>query len=156
MQKILISSCLLGHPVRYDGAGKRLQHPILQRWFEQGRLVSLCPEIAGGLGVPRPAAEQQTGGRVITVTGDNVTESFESGARQALLVAQANHCQIAILKARSPSCGNEEVYDGTFSGHLIAGSGVTAKLLTQSGITVFNESQLPQAAQYLRELERLS
>ncbi|MBD1388050.1 DUF523 domain-containing protein [Neiella sp. HB171785] len=152
MPKILISSCLLGQPVRYDGAAKQLQHPILQQWFEQGLLVSMCPEIAGGLGVPRAAAEQQVDGRVITNTGADVTAAFERGARAALALAQANQCRLAVLKARSPSYGNNEVYDGSFSGRLMAGEGVTASLLRQAGIAVFNEDQLQQAAAYFAGL----
>lgn len=153
MQKILISACLLGDKVRYNGEIKLLDHPLLQTWQRQGRLVKVCPEVAGGLPVPRPAAEQQPDGRVITVRGADVTTAFDLGAKSALALAQQQNIRLALLKARSPSCGSGQVYDGSFQSHLIAGDGVTAALLKQSGIAVFDETQLEALQRRLEVLE---
>lgn len=156
MQKILVSACLLGHRVRYDGGAKALERPaqsVWHYWKEQGRLIPACPECAGGLAVPRQPAEKQHDGRILTIAGEDVTQPFGSGADLALALAQQHGIQLAILKANSPSCGNEMIYDGSFSGQLIEGEGVTAQALTQAGIRVFNENQISQAQAYLQWLE---
>ncbi len=162
MEAILVSSCLLGNPVRYDGAGKRCDHAILQGWIAQGRVVPFCPEVAGGLPTPRPPAEIRHGAggapvlagqsTVLEAGGADVSAAFIDGARQALALAQRRHVRIAILKEGSPSCGSTVIYDGSFSGQTIRGDGVTAALLRQHGIAVFSETQLPQAAAYLAQL----
>ncbi len=148
MQRILVSACLLGEPVRYDGKSLLQQHALLEAWREQGRLVSFCPEAAGGLDTPRAAAEIVGGdgydvlagkARVIDNTGRDVSTAFISGAQQALAICRQEHIQLAILSARSPSCGDGQIYDGQFSRQLKAGSGVTAALLKQNGVTVFNQ-----------------
>lgn len=148
-KKLLISACLLGQPVRYDGKSKPIEKvdwlALLQR---QQRLVVICPEVAGGLSTPRPPAEQR-GESVITVSGENVTQPFHQGASQALTLCQQHGITFALLKANSPSCGNERVYDGSFSGTLIDGMGMTAKLLKRHNIQVFNEHQLQQLHQEL-------
>lgn len=158
MDKILISRCFLGEPVRYDGQPRPLDHPLLQRWQQQGRLVSICPELAGGLSCPRPAAEIVGGqgsdvlsgkARVITRAGTDVSTAFIDGAEAALRLCQQFQIRFALLKARSPSCGSRDSYDGSFSAQLVAGSGVTAALLQQQGIACFDETQLPQLAQLL-------
>lgn len=152
MQKILVSACLLGQPVRYDGGGHGPFAPLLQ-WQQQGRVVALCPEVAGGLPTPRPPAEivGGQGGQVLdglialrSVDGADVSGAFVAGARQAEQLVRAHGIQIAVLKARSPSCGNQQTYDGSFSGRLVAGEGVTAAALRRMGVLVFNETQLSQ------------
>lgn len=161
MQKILVSRCLLGHRVRYDG-GAHGPYDLLQQWLDEGRVVALCPEVAGGLPTPRPPAEiaggqgaQVLDGRlpVLTIDGADVTSAFVEGARQALALVREHGIRLALLKARSPSCGNLENYDGTFSGVRVAGEGVTAALLRRAGVRVFNEQQLDEARQALRRLE---
>jgi uncharacterized protein YbbK (DUF523 family) len=102
----------------------------------------VCPEQLGGLPTPRPPAER-LGGRVLSNDGTDVTNAFVRGAEQTLLLARTLGCQTAILKARSPSCGHGRIYDGAFSGTLIPGSGVTAELLTNNGIRVLTEDELP-------------
>lgn len=162
MNKVLISACLLGREVRYDGGGNPQQSTILERWQSEGRIVPVCPEVAGGLGVPRPPAETVGGdgravhageARVLTHDGRDVTDAFVKGARAALAAAEADGIKVAVLKARSPSCGNERVYDGTFSKSLVDGVGVTTALLEQHGIAVFNEDQFEAADRALCELE---
>lgn len=160
--KLLVSRCLLGHPVRYDG-GASGPYDRLAQWQAQGRVVALCPEVAGGLPTPRPAAEIPGGqgaavlegaASVITCDGDDVTGAFMSGARQALALVEQHGIGIAILKAHSPSCGNLLTYDGSFSGVKVEGQGVTAALLIRAGVQVFSELQLQEAAQALAVLDR--
>ena len=162
MQKILVSRCLLGHRVRYDG-GAHGPFGLLERWQAEGRVVALCPEVAGGLPTPRAPAEIPGGqgsevldGRlpVLTVAGEDVSAAFVAGAEQALALVTQHGIRLALLKARSPSCGNRENYDGSFSGTRVAGEGVTAALLRRAGVRVFNEDQLPQAAAELARLEQ--
>ena len=162
MQKILVSACLLGHSVRYDG-GAHGPFTLLQQWQQQGRVLALCPEVAGGLPTPRPPAEI-VGGQgapvldgliaLYDVQGVDVSSAFIRGARQAEQLVRAHRIQIAVLKARSPSCGNQQTYDGSFSGQLVAGEGVTAAALRRMGVQVFNEQQLVEAAQALEALGR--
>lgn len=160
MQKILVSRCLLGHRVRYDG-GASGPFDQLQQWLDDGRVVPLCPEVAGGLPTPRPPAEIPGGqgaqvldgqALVITTEGEDVSAAFLSGAYQALELVQKHGIRIAILKANSPSCGNLLTYDGTFSGVKVSGEGVTAALLKRNGVQVFSELELPQAAAALATL----
>ena len=136
--RLLISACLLGTCCRYDGASKahRLAAALAQRY----ELVPVCPEQLGGLATPRPPAERR-GERVVTRTGD-VTEQYRRGAEETLKLCRLLGCEAAVLKERSPSCGRGHVYDGTFSGTLTAGDGVTAELLAANGIPVYGESQI--------------
>jgi uncharacterized protein YbbK (DUF523 family) len=150
--KILISACLLGHAVRYDGRGKLLDHPAITRWLGEGRLVSLCPEMAGGMSVPRPPAEIENGAsgedvlegraRVLEISSGDVTQQFIAGAEKALAFARDNHCDYALLIDGSPSCGSAMIYDGSFSGRKQAGHGVTAALLRRAGIAVFSHNDI--------------
>jgi uncharacterized protein YbbK (DUF523 family) len=161
MQKILVSRCLLGHAVRYDG-GAHGPFTVLERWQQEGRIVPLCPEVAGGLPTPRAPAEiaggqgaQVLDGRlpVLTLDGEDVTAAFIEGAEQALALVAKYGIRMALLKARSPSCGNRENYDGSFSGTRVVGEGVTAAALRRAGVRVFSEEELPAAEAALRELE---
>lgn len=153
-QKILVSSCLLGMKVRYDGKDNKQEASIWDEWHKQGRLVAICPEMAGGLPTPRPPAEQN-GNRVITNTGEDVAQAYQKGAELALALCQKHDIKIAVLKARSPSCGNKEIYDGSFSNKKILGQGVTAALLTQHGVRVFNESEVLEANDLIIQLEAM-
>jgi uncharacterized protein YbbK (DUF523 family) len=162
MIRVLVSACLLGEKVRYNGADAASGHPILDHWLREDRVVPFCPEVAGGLGVPRPAAEiRGDGGRsvldgagqVVTRTGETVTAAFLRGADLALQTAVGHDVRLAILKDGSPSCGSGFIHDGSFSGQRGAGAGVTTALLERHGIRVFSELQLDSAAEYLRGLE---
>ena len=155
--KVLVSACLLGQPVRYDGRASG--HPdVVQRWQAEGRVVPLCPEVAGGLPTPRPPAEIPGGqgvqvldgqARVVTVSGDDVSEAFLAGARRALELVRRHGIRVAVLKAGSPSCGNRLTYDGTFSGVKVPGEGVTTALLRREGVLVFSELELEDAQRAL-------
>lgn len=137
---ILVSACLMGENCRYDGVARpHLSLEILARGNDV--LIPFCPERAAGLPTPRLRAEC-SGNFVITEASEDVTALFDYGAMKALEVAMEHHCSIAILKERSPSCGYGQIYDGTFSGQLIEGVGVTAKRLVQAGILVLGESAL--------------
>jgi len=144
--RILISACLLGEAVRYDG-GDCLRHwdkeslRLIQSWQQQGWLLPICPEVAGGLAVPRPAAEI-VGNRVRTKEGRDVTQAFQLGAQKALDLCLQYKLKLAILKQGSPSCGNTLIHDGSFSKQRISGQGKTARLLSEHGIQVFNETEL--------------
>ncbi|MFJ2546504.1 DUF523 domain-containing protein [Pseudomonas sp. NPDC087612] len=160
MHKVLVSACLLGQPVRYDGRASG--HPeLLQQWQNQGRIVPLCPEVAGGLPTPRPPAEIPGGQgaavlegdtQVLTVTGEDVSVQFLAGAQRALELVRRHGIRIAVLKSGSPSCGNLLTYDGTFSGTKVTGEGVTVALLRREGVQVFSELELEAAEQALKQL----
>ncbi|MDR2977303.1 MAG: DUF523 domain-containing protein [Streptococcaceae bacterium] len=133
MEKILVSACLAGFPCRYDGSAKAdIEVVDLVR---DGRAIPICPEQLAGLPTPRAAAEI-IGEKVFTNTGEDITESFRRGAEETLKLARQFGCRRAMLKSKSPSCGFGKVYDGSFSGKLIDGSGLTAKLLSESGIEI--------------------
>jgi len=149
-EKILVSACFLGQKVRYDGQAKTLLHPLLVQWKQEQRLISICPEITGGLAVPRAAAEIQEK-KVITCDGDDVTQQFMSGAKQALALCQQHNIRFALLKESSPSCGSQTIYDGTFSERKIKGQGVCSQLLRQNGIQVFSELTIDQLAVLLNK-----
>lgn len=140
---ILVSWCLLGEPCRYDGQSRPA--PELKRLKERGHcLVPVCPEVLGGLPTPRHPAELQPDGRVVNREGVDVTGEYLAGAELALELAEKWRCTVAVLKEKSPSCGGREVYDGTFSGRLVPGQGLTARLLEQNGVRVLGESQLAE------------
>ncbi|NRP71412.1 hypothetical protein ILFOPFJJ_02298 [Ensifer psoraleae] len=150
--KILVSACLMGHAVRYDGASKPLSHPAIDRWREEGRLVTICPEMSAGMPVPRPPAEIEHGqvgadvlsgkARVVERTGRDVTDEFVQAAENALALALDTGCRFALLIDGSPSCGSGFIYDGRFSGARHPGMGVTAALLRQNGIEVYSDSEI--------------
>jgi len=152
MIRVLVSACLLGERVRYDGRDAAAHDDVLDRWTSEGRVVRFCPEVAGGLGVPRPSAEIR-GSAVVTADGTDVTAAFVAGAERALEAARAAGAALAVLKENSPSCGSTHVYDGTFTGTRVAGQGVTAALFEANGIRVFSERRLAEAAAYLESLE---
>lgn len=159
MKKILVSACLLGHPVRYDGRSKALDNSDLDTLLAQDRIISFCPEVAGGLPVPRAAAEIQAAdgnaviageARVKTMDGTDVTDYFLAGAQQALALCRIHDITVAVLTESSPSCGSGKVYDGSFNRSLVPGSGVTTALLRRHGIKVFNQHQLEAVRRYLQ------
>ena len=146
---ILVSACLSGRPCAHDGRS-RLDARALAL-AESGRGLPVCPEQLGGLPTPREPAEIVGGdgrdvlagrARVLTAAGSDVTDAFLAGARQTLAVARAHSCRQAILKTRSPSCGRGAIHDGSFSGNIRPGDGVTAALLIEHGIRVVSEEDL--------------
>lgn len=152
---------MLGTRVRYDGTGADTVDDVLERWRNEGRLITVCPEVAGGLPVPRPPAEIVGGSgedvldgdaQVLTATTD-VSDAFVRGAQAALALVKQHDIAVAILKERSPSCGAGRIYDGTRTRTLIDGDGVTTALLQRHGVTVFGESRLADADALLRSLD---
>ncbi|MDR3371502.1 DUF523 domain-containing protein [Rhodoferax sp.] len=163
MQYVLVSSCLLGSPVRYNDIHKRCESDVLARWQAQGRVVPVCPEVAGGLPVPRPPAEISLGAggamvlqgraRVVDSQGNDVSTAFVTGAQHALTLAQDKGIRVAVLKEGSPSCGSGYIYDGTFTGVRVTEQGVMSALLESAGIRVFSEAQFLEANDLLLRLE---
>lgn len=163
MPLVLVSACLLGSPVRYNAIHKRCDSEVLARWLAQGRVVPVCPEVSGGLPVPRPPAEISLGAggakvllgqaRVIDRQGQDVSDAFISGAQHVLLQAQSQDIRVAVLKEGSPSCGSGYIYDGSFTGQRMVERGVTAALLESAGIRVFSEDQFVAANDLLLQLE---
>lgn len=137
---ILVSACLLGVACNHKGDGKPV--PAITALATSHRLIPMCPEVAGGLPTPRPAAELGADGRVKTAAGEDVTESYERGARHAVDVARAAGVERAVLKARSPSCGCHQIYDGSHTRTLIDREGVTAAALRAAGVEVISEEDL--------------
>ncbi len=163
MIRVLVSTCLLGQPVRYNAADAPSNKKILSRWQNEGRLVHFCPEISAGFPIPRPPAETVGGdgekvllgeAKVFEDTGADVTEMFVEGAKKAVEFAKRNRIKVAILTDGSPSCGSTYVYDGFFKGGTVPGKGVTAALMEQNGIRVFSENQMEEAQEYINELEK--
>ncbi len=138
--RIVVSACLLGEPCRYDGRSKPCEAVI--RLGERHELIPVCPEVMGGLPTPRPPAELQADGRVVNRMGVDVSEAYRKGAEETLRVAREQGCGVALLKEKSPSCGKGRIYDGSFSGALTDGSGVTVALLEASGLRVLGESEI--------------
>lgn len=148
VQRVLVSACLLGQPVRYDGQSKGIVSDWLAALGAEGRVLSFCPEVAGGLPTPRAPAERQ-GERVLTESGLDVTAEFDRGAELALQLCQAQGIRFALLKEGSPSCGSGRIYNGRFEGISVTGAGKTTALLRRHGIRVFSEDQLPELASAL-------
>lgn len=143
---VLVSACLAGVPTRFDGTGTH--DSLVHQLVAEGRAVLVCPEVDGGLGTPRPPAEIVGGdgydvlagrARVLTKDGTDVTDAYVRGAEAALAAATRAGARAAILKSRSPSCGKEQIYDGTHTRTLRSGDGVTVALLRKSGVTVFSD-----------------
>ncbi|VFQ44123.1 DUF523 domain-containing protein [Desulfoluna butyratoxydans] len=152
MPHVMISACLAGENVRYNGIPVEDVDKRLKKWLAEGTAVLFCPEVEGGLVTPRDPAEiiGEGGGkavldgtaRVATEKGEDVTEAFVDGARKALAFCLEKGIRYALLQERSPSCGSHLIYDGRFQGTRVPGRGVTAALLEQHGIRVFSEAEI--------------
>ena len=139
MEKILVSACLLGISCRYDGKSKPNEGVIaLKSKYE---LIPVCAEVLGGLPTPRIGAEIVLD-KVLRADGVDVTENYNIGAKRVLEIARENNCKIAILKSKSPSCGKNKIYDGTFTRTLINKNGILADLLIKNGICVLDETEI--------------
>jgi uncharacterized protein YbbK (DUF523 family) len=140
-QKILISACLLGENVKYDGSNNSiLKNSFIQKLLNLNMLIPICPEVEGGLSTPRVPVEI-IDNKAINQIGEDKTLFFQNGAQKALSLCKKHNIKYAILKFRSPSCGSDQIYDGTFSHTLINGDGICAKLLKQNGISIFTENK---------------
>ena len=141
MKSILVSACLLGASCRYDGKAKPVKEVIALK--DKYNLIPVCAEIMGGLPTPRIPCEIKNG-RAVNQNGEDKTDEYVRGAEEVLRLARLFGCDTAVLKARSPSCGNGEIYDGCFSGRLISGDGICAELLKANGIKIVNETQISE------------
>lgn len=139
VKTILVSRCLLGDPCRYDGTSRPF--PGIEALSERYKIVPICPECDGGLPTPRPAGERR-GDRIVTKEGADLTAAYRKGAELALKKAEETGAKIALLKSRSPSCGVGRIHDGTFSGGMTEGDGITAELLKGNGIALYTENDL--------------
>lgn len=137
--RLLVSACLLGMNCRYCGGG--CEDGRVVALLEECWLVPVCPEQLGGLPTPR-APNEILNGRVVESDGRDNTEAFERGAQEALRAAKLLGCDFALFKERSPSCGSNMIYDGSFTGRQVHGAGVTARLLAAHGIRVFSEEHI--------------
>ncbi len=137
--RILVSACLLGLRVRYDGKSKPCEAVV--RLMEKHELIPVCAEVFGGLPTPRVPAER-VNDRVLTREGKDVTEEYARGAEAILRLAKLYGCSLAILKEKSPSCGHGRIYDGSFTRTLTDGDGVLAGLLIGAGLRVVGESEV--------------
>ena len=138
-EKILISACLLGIPCRYDGRDNKIESlNLLQQQFD---FVPICPEQLGGLSTPRCPCEIQ-GNKVMSKEVKDCTREYQEGSEKRLKLAKQWNIKTALLKAKSPSCGFGQIYDGSFSKKLITGNGLTAALLEKEGIRIFCETEL--------------
>ena len=141
-EKLLVSACLLGENCKYSGGNN--YSPAAAALAERFELIPVCPGQLGGLPTPRVPAER-VGDRVLTRDGADVTDAYRLGAEKTLETALANGVKRAALQERSPSCGCGAIYDGTFSGRLVPGDGVTAALLREHGIEIIKGSQAQDA-----------
>ena len=137
-EKILISACLIGLNCKYNGGNN--ENSKLVELMKEKDLVPICPEQLGGLKTPRVSAERKQE-KVITKEGVDVTKEYQKGAEEVLKLAKKLNIKKAILKSRSPSCGIDEIYDGTFSHTLIKRDGVAAELLKKNGIEVISSDR---------------
>ena len=135
---ILMSACLAGINCKYNGGNNEV--PQLRKLYEEGKAVLVCPEVMGGLPVPRESCEIFND-RVYNTRGEDKTGEFVKGAEEALRICRENGCKLAILKAKSPSCGPNEIYDGTFTHTTIPGDGIFVRLLKQEGVTCISEAE---------------
>ena len=148
---IIVSACLCGIDCKYNG-GNNLDVRVL-KLMQEGKAIPVCPEQLGGLQTPRAPSEIVNGngcdvltgkGKIVDSTDDDVTTEFIKGAYETLKIAELMGANIAILKAKSPSCGVSQIYDGSFSGNIRTGNGVTAQLLLSKGIKVYTEENLDE------------
>lgn len=137
---LIVSACLLGVPCNHEGAANTAPAVVALR--SRFRLVPVCPETAGGLPTPRPLAERQSDGSVRNVVGDDVTDTYLRGAAHTVRLATACGAVGAVLKARSPSCGCREIYDGTFTRTRTPGEGTTAQALREAGFPIYSEDDI--------------
>jgi len=137
--KIAVSSCLLGDNCKYNGGNNYSEKVI--KFIEKHEVISVCPEVLGGLPIPRESAEI-VNGVVSLKDGSSVDKMFRDGAEKAIRIVKENNADLVILQSRSPSCGVNTIYDGSFSGKLIPGQGVFSELLKKNGIKVIDVEDL--------------
>ena len=139
MENLLISSCLVGNNTKYNGKNNYL--PLIEKLKDKYNLIVICPEVMGGLSIPRDPSEIK-GDKVISNKGNDVTKEYNLGAKIVLELAKKYNCKKALLMEKSPSCGVRKIYDGTFSKNLIDGMGITTKLLYENKIEVYSKDEI--------------
>ena len=139
--RIIVSACLLGENCKYNGGNNRNERVL--RYVEGHEVITVCPEMLGGLPCPRKPVEW-VGERVLTKDGDDCTENFRIGVQKALETIADQQVDLAILQSRSPTCGVKQIYDGTFSGVRIDGQGALAKALAAQGIPLMDAEDVPE------------
>ncbi len=137
--KIMVSACLLGDNVKYNGGNNR--HEKVLEYIKGHEVVPVCPEMLGGLPVPRAPGEIQDG-IVRNEDGTSVDYEYRTGAAKALEIAESERIDMAILQSRSPSCGVNQIYDGSFTGRKIKGMGVFARLLSENGYKIVDAEDI--------------
>ena len=137
--KILVSACLLGRNCKYNGGNNRNEKVI--RFLEGKEIIPVCPEVAAGMPVPRLPVEIRDG-RIISIEGKDLDDVYRKGIKRTLAPLDLEDIDLAILKAKSPTCGVHEIYDGTFSGKKIKGQGLLAAALMEEGVYVIDENDL--------------
>ena len=152
-EKILVSACLIGEHCRYDGKDNLVKEVLeLTKYYD---LIPICPEVSGGLKTPRIPSDIQ-GDKVVNKKGLDVTTQYNDGAYWASSIAQIYHIKLAILKEKSPSCGSKLIHDGSFSGKVIPGKGITTKRLEKMGVKVISEEEVPELLKFLEEKNHVS
>ena len=151
--KVLISACLLGDNVKYSGGNNLTPELVTLLEKYNVKIVKICPECFAGLPIPRVPSEIR-GDKVFSKDGWDITEEFLSGAEKTYQIAKRKQVDFAILKERSPSCGNSFIYDGSFSGKVIQGQGLTARRLNKENIVIFSEENLKEIEKYLEKLSK--
>jgi len=152
LKKILVSGCLYGWHCRYDAVDCPCLDERFIMWKNEDRLISICPEVFGGLPTPRPDS-QRVKDKVISCTSLDVTKEYEIGAKEALRLAKENNVICCIMKQDSPSCGSKYIYDGKFTDTKIEGNGRATELLKEAGFKVFDENQIDEVEKLLLEKE---
>ena len=132
----VVSACLAGCECRYDGKDNLC--PKVKQLVEEGRAITVCPEVMGGMTTPRIPSERKDD-KVINSIGEDNTKYFEKGVEESVKLVKEHNIKKAILKAKSPSCGNKFIYDGTFSKTLVEGKGMLAEKLTELGLEIYDE-----------------
>ncbi|KUL99504.1 purine nucleoside phosphorylase [Fusobacterium nucleatum subsp. nucleatum] len=151
--KVLISACLLGDNVKYSGGNNLTLELVILLEKYNVDIVKVCPECFAGLPIPRvPSEIKET--KVFSKDGRDITEKFLSGAEKTFKIAKENQIDFAILKERSPSCGSSYIYDGSFSGKVIQGQGLTVRKLNEENIVIFSEENLEEIEKYLQVLNK--
>lgn len=145
---IAVSSCLAGVSCTYKGGHNNIDK--IKELVEQGKAIMICPEVLSGMPIPRDPCEI-IGDKVMSKQGQDRTKEYYNGAHKALQILKDNHVAVALLKAKSPSCGKKYIYDGTFSHTLVEGDGITTKVLEENGIIVYNEDSLDEFFEYIEK-----
>ncbi len=146
-----VSSCLAGVNCTYKGSNHLIDK--VKELVNDGKAITICPEVLGGLNVPRPPCEivNKDRGSVESIDGNDFTKEFHLGAKRTLEILKKHHIKVVLLKSKSPSCGKGKIYDGTFSNKIIKGDGINTKLLEENGILVYNEDRIDEFFKFIEK-----